>query len=63
MLEGVHGEGEEPVGGVHWVGEPGEGHGTCWSSNNDSYQQQLTTASHNNNSYQQQLTTASHNNS
>ena len=64
--EGIHGEGEEHVGGVHWVGElQGEGHGGVVHElevNNSSQQQQFTTTVHNN-SAQQHCTTAVHNNS
>ena len=42
--EGIHGEGEEHVGGVHWVGElQGEGHSGIVHEvevNNNSQQQQ-----------------------
>ena len=64
--EGIHREGEEHVGGVHWVGElQGEGHGGIVHElkvNNNGQQQQSPTTV-NNNSPQQQSTTTVHNNS
>ena len=64
--EGIHGEGEEHVGGVYWVGElREERHGGVVQElevNNNRKQQQSTTTVHNN-SAQQQCTTTVHNNS
>ena len=59
-------EGEEHVGGIHWVGDQqGHGHGGVVHElevNKNSPQQQFTTTVHNNSS-QQQFTTTANNNS